>query len=297
MAWKLYRWTWQLKSPLHIGFSPADSLSRTRLYIPARAMWAALTEQIARRKQHNSFPKYQRIGRLLGEKMRFTYLYPAEEVGIRWLTWLPRFENKQGLYWHREDEAVMSHPLFRTRLLSARPSTAIKPGTGNAEDGTLHEMECIQPLWRHHPQASVAFVGYIFLNDRLDHPTENELHAIRELYVGGETRYGFGHLVLLPNSPQHLWERAQDCFGAHVELDQNDPVIKKPSYLFAHATQDKNAVYGGAWELLAQWDWGMLRSFASLFWAPGSRSRKDSQFVISDSGLWGAKSYEGGARG
>lgn len=46
MAWQVYRWVWQLESPLHIGLVPAGILNRTRLYIPARTMWGGIDGRV-----------------------------------------------------------------------------------------------------------------------------------------------------------------------------------------------------------------------------------------------------------
>jgi len=132
MSWQLYRWVWQLCSPLHIGTTPAGSLNRTRLYIPARTMWAALTAEVARQQAASSFPDYQQIGEMLREYARFSYLFPAENINGRWCAWLPRYEQGKeagGLFWHCEDGNVDPIPdrQLRQRLLDTRPGTAIRP--------------------------------------------------------------------------------------------------------------------------------------------------------------------------
>ena len=302
MTWQMYRWVWQLRSPLHVGCGPAGALNRTRLYIPARNMWAALTAEIARRLDNASFPAYTDIGRILQEHVRFTYLYPAEQVNGRWLAWLPHYvqeDKKAGLYWYREDNArSLPDRRFRQRLLHTQPGTALAPGTGAAEDGTLREVEYIQPFWRTEKTSGdtmphpVAFVGYLFLRESWPSDIEhikNTLQGIRELYVGGETRYGFGHLSLLLHNSQGPWERVSDCFGAQVHLTQDEPVIENPHHLFAHTFQDHDPAEKGAWELLVQWDWDTFRSLESPHWVPGSQARSATRFIILDSGLWQAQ--------
>ncbi|GIW70798.1 MAG: hypothetical protein KatS3mg102_0340 [Planctomycetota bacterium] len=56
MSWSLFRWTWQLESPLYVGMPPAGSLNRCRLYVPARALWGAVTAEIARAAAGGGFP-------------------------------------------------------------------------------------------------------------------------------------------------------------------------------------------------------------------------------------------------
>jgi hypothetical protein len=139
MAWQVYRWVWRLESTLHIGLSPAGFLNRTRLYIPARTMWGALTAVLAQRNASGAWPDYQGIGNTLKEQARFSYLYPAEQVGGEWHPWLPRYEEK-GLCWQRQNsEEKLSDRSFRQRLLSTHPGTAIDPASDTAAEGTLRE--------------------------------------------------------------------------------------------------------------------------------------------------------------
>lgn len=48
MTWALHYWSWQLDGPLYVGAPPAGSLNRARLYVPARALWGAVTAELAR---------------------------------------------------------------------------------------------------------------------------------------------------------------------------------------------------------------------------------------------------------
>lgn len=82
MSWSLHRWVWQLEAPLYVGMPPAGTLNRCRLYVPARAIWAAITADLARNGR-NGFPKYAELGKQLREQARFTYLFPAEHLGDR----------------------------------------------------------------------------------------------------------------------------------------------------------------------------------------------------------------------
>jgi len=42
MTWQLFQVTYELHSPLHIGYHKIGNLQRTRYYIPARNLWAAV---------------------------------------------------------------------------------------------------------------------------------------------------------------------------------------------------------------------------------------------------------------
>ena len=299
MTWQMYRWVWQLRSPLHVGYGPAGALNRTRLYIPARNMWAALTAEIAREQAGGAtFPDYQNIGQLLQENFRFTYLYPAEQVNRRWLAWLPRYvqkENKVGFYWYREDGASLSNHRFRHRLLYTQPGTAIAPSTDTAEEGTLREVEYIRPFWQtkgtEEPQP-VAFVGYLFLREPWPPGiNRNTLQKVQELYVGGETRYGFGRLALVPYSDRDPWEHTTRCFDYEVDLTGDAPKIKVPTFLLAHALLLSSRLQlQGAWEALVYWDWQTMHSENRPLWQPGTRIEQPEDrklnLTIGDDGLW-----------
>ena len=288
MRWVLYRWIWQLRAPLHIGYTPAGALNRTRLYIPARNMWAAFTAEIARGQAGSAFPNYEDIGRELQEHARFTYLFPAERVGDRWYAWLPRYEEGSGLCWHREDGPKEPDRRFRRRLLYTRPSTAIAPGSGAAEEGTLREVEYIATHWKpaqasRRDSSPVAFVGYMFLKNTVPQTLEDVLKDIREVFIGGETRYGFGRLKLIPFAEQFPWEETHTCFGYKVLLAEREPQVNNPSYLMAHGSVTEAK---GEWEILFRWDWQTIQVENHPLWKPGSLIANEKSFVVRPDGLW-----------
>lgn len=281
MTWMLYRWVWQLLSPLHVGTTPAGSLNRTRLYIPARALWGALTAELARRRCP-SFPDYQGTGKELSENCRFSYLFPAEQVNGRWLAWLPRYEEGQGLVWRREDKTDAQDDVpdrvFRSRLLTTRPGTAIDPDSDSAAEGTLREYEVINPWCRWgegEDRQPVAFVGYVMLADG----AARDVLDIEELFIGGDTRYGLGRIQKVEYS------RESGLFVKSVDLTGSDPMVQSDR-VWAHALPGHGADLFGTMELLAMWDYGVLKT-GWLGWAPGSGVRNTSLWWrIREDGLW-----------
>jgi hypothetical protein len=265
-----------------VGALPAGSLNRCRLYVPSRALWGALTAELARRRG-NGFPSYETEGTALHEKARFTYLFPAECDGKLWRAWLPLYEERYGLVWRREDEPDGKHDLtsrqMRLRLLDARPGTAIDPNSDSAEEGSLRETECVLPRWRGN-ESPVAFVGYVFL--KLDLP---ELRDLTALFLGGDARYGLGRLRLLDMTP------ASDVFGAGVSSNQDAPVVQS-SHLLAHAQpSDHVPEIVGSQELLAGWDRTKADPFRRIserpLWTPGSQVRdRRVDWAIQKDGIW-----------
>lgn len=305
MSWSLFRWVWQLESPLHVGATSAGNLNRCRLYIPARALWGALTAEVASRNA-SPFPSYQFVGEQLQKNARFTYLYPAEHIGGVWRAWLPRYEEGKGLVWRREDQQGADNPItdreMRMWLLSTRPGTAIDPQSDTAAEGTLREIECVNIYWRNGdqtPVSRVAMVGYVFL--RNGSSSKNELEAIHYITIGGDTRYGLGRLSRMTMAPE------QTVFGARVELSVDDPVVHSPT-VYAHAISICSPTVSapsekliGSREMLVGWDSASAKGLVSQakdpLWVPGSTVAQAEtagiKWKVEQKGLWGRVDLNG----
>jgi hypothetical protein len=232
---------------MHIGMPPAGSLNRTRLYLPARTLWGAVTAELARTNSGDGFPDYPKMGYEIALNCRFTYFYPAEKKGDCYLVWLPQYRasdsfmevNRQksssGLIWRRSDDEIAKDRQFQRKLLDARLGTAIVPETGSAEEGSLREMECIQPWWRKEkdsfPPEPVYLYGYAFL---WDNAFRKRLENVEYLSVGGDTRYGLGRLELVQ------FEEIDPKFFefGEVDLEQSAPLIRTNS-IKAHVFPSK----------------------------------------------------------
>lgn len=285
MTWNLFRWTWLLESPLYIGATPAGSLNRCRLYVPARALWAALTAELARRNAVE-FPNYEGVGTVLQGAVRFSYLYPAEDHRGFWRAWLPRYEKGKGLVWRREDRADARSGLtdreMRVRLLGTRPGTAIDPSSDSGAEGSLRETECVNPCWRDEAgvlRSRVAFVGYIFIKDTTLNPRE-----IGTIFLGGDTRYGLGRL-----RREGECELASDVFCHRVQLNADRPAIVSDCIL-AHGGVSSGRVgpLCGQREALGEWQYGKLglRHAGPPLWVPGSVADAEQEWTIDATGYW-----------
>ncbi|MEN3009268.1 hypothetical protein [Pseudothermotoga sp.] len=285
MGWQLYRWVWLIRSPLYVGTTPAGALNRTRLYIPARAMWGAITAELARR-QNTSFPDYKTLGEALQKQVRFSYLFPAEKTDQEWKAWLPFYMEKKGLVWQREDKKELRNRIFRMQLLITQHSTAIAPESDTAEEGSLRELELISPFWRDGDAISkpVAMVGYLFCQNE---DFYKNIYQIEEIFVGGDTRYGLGRLKRIS------CVSASTFFNnSSVDLQRNNPVIRT-SHIFAHAQIHTTECPIGAMELLGSWD-SIRAGFrcGNLMWVPGSSLKHEQEFEIQEDGTWIVKSKQ-----
>jgi len=288
MSWKMYRWVWRVVSPLHIGLQPAGALNRTRLYIPARTLWGALTAELARR-QSNAFPDYQKTGECLCREVRFGYLFPAERVNGKWQAWLPDYEQGEGLVWQREDGQKREvNRLFRRLLLVTRPGTAIDPASDSAGEGTLREYEILGQWWRSQEGDTeakpVAMTGYLFSKDDT---LSEQLKDIQELFVGGDTRYGLGCIKRIEEAKQE-----DAFFGCRVYLNGDSPIVHT-SRVLAHTIMQDSSVVLGNQECIRGWNNASETTKPlSLVLAPGSHVEKEHDFVIQEEGLWKMRSNE-----
>ena len=289
MSWALYRWTWRVRAPLYLGRPPAGSLNRTRLFVPARAMWGALTAELTRHEAKDGAPKYEDIGGTLRDRARIGYLFPAEYIEGKWRAWLPEYRGGNGLVWKHEDtrKSHLSDRSFRHRILDARPGTSIDPRVDAAEDGSLRETECIQTRWRGadgFTAPGVAMTGYVFLReDTLRH----RMDSIRQVFVGGDTRYGLGLMEregkLVPD---------ERFFGDCVELDGDSPIVAT-SVLRAHAAVgESESSLSGARERVVGWDGNRLDAGEreEPRWAPGSKRTSRLGWHVLDRGTWAGTS-------
>jgi len=262
-------------------------VNRCRLYVPARAVWGAVTAELARLEGDDD-QRYAEVGKELRSDARFSYLYPAELVGKEWLAWLPEYRERDGLVWVREAaNATLADRRFRRVLLWTRPATAIDPNTDSALDGSLRETECVQPRWRRGdepPGSPVGMVGYVFL--RNGKGLAKRLSALSTLFVGGDTRYGLGRMERVAMVP------AKGFFDATVELDAEEPRIFTTKRTLGHALALNGPPICGEQEAIGGWDMTVQqqsRRISGPAWTPGSKIvGKDAipGFRINEHGLW-----------
>jgi hypothetical protein len=284
VSWGLYRWVWLVESPLAIGAPPAGSLNRCRLYVPARALWGALTAESARAAAGTGLPAYEKTAKRLAQDARLSYLFPAESIENRWLAWLPRYEEGRGLVWCREDgTSTVDDRTFRYCLLTARASTAIDPRNEAAAEGSLRETECIADRWRG-SRNRVAMTGYVFVREGAEFsPTQDFV-----IHVGGDTRYGLGRLLCIEVTEHDRVDGR--VFGRAVACGERDPQIASCTALaHADAPGEADAEPRGDLELLSGWDRSRLEALGDRrpLWVPGSSWQRELSWEITpEEGFW-----------
>lgn len=283
MAWQRYTVTYELHSPLHIGYHKVGNVQRTRYYIPARNLWGAVTEALTRQGFATAVlpatcsDNYQAVGDWVKKHCAFGYWF-IEESGN---SLSPRYENgelKYGPYRVAD---------FERRYLGTHATTALAPDTTSAEEGSLHEVEFIAPYTSDGVRTLVG--GDVFLDKEarryLD--TEETWRAwLGKLQVGGERRYGFGQLRLKAFTPvssptdwilntarPRIKKQPGDTLPAHVLVNRVQ-AAGPIEPLVGRETRSGSHTFGG------------VLTAAQICWAPGSRVGKPTRFEIMPSGVW-----------
>lgn len=273
MTWRLYQADFQLRSPLHIGERKIGAnLQITRRYVPARNLWAALTERLTRCGfEADDLPKgdYAGTGNWVQTHVVLSYLFVAEGDLLR-------------LDWPQAS--------FERRYLSSQLSTAINASNNAAQDESLHEVEFISP--RHLDTGMRTHLRGWLLLDEIAHrhfaDATLRQWILGDIWLGGERRYGFGHLRL------NCWEEANLPQGYAVEVDGDRPIVTvsegRPA--LAHVIADDALQVRGNLEVLVgrettpQGQFGQRFTAAQVCWSPGARVTPPCRFELATNGLW-----------
>ncbi len=296
MTWQLYAWTFQLKSPLHIGFHKIMHLFRTRPYVPSRVIWGALTSKVTPILGTNN---YQKLGTFLKKSMRFGYLYLCVEDKF----FLPKYTEKGLMF------GSLSQSEFEKKFISSMASAPIDSDSMSTEEGMLHEIEFINPYTIDEGKP-VLLKGLLwireFSEDMLSTTIESDNFFIRyndikidfknqpiDFQVGGERKYGFGLIKLkeikkIINSKLEPFAGEWDGKNTDIRLS-----LKKGDAIFSHL-EFENINMNGNIEPLVGRDWdtdsnkgsGRKLRTLGLCWSPGSILNEVKTFKVNEFDLW-----------
>jgi len=296
MNWRLYTWTFHLKSPLHVGFHKIMHFFRTRPYVPGKLLWGALTAKLTSMLGIND---YQKVGEFLKKAMRFGYLYPYVEGQL----YLPEY-TERGLMF-----GPLSKNEFERKFISSTASAAIEPESLSAEEGMLHEVEFISPHTIDDGKP-VYLRGFVWIREFAESKISlskdnNELvinhdttkigfrnQLANQFQIGGERKYGFG-LVKLKEFNETSSNDLNTLPGKWREKDGEVCItINSDNPIWSHILCSNNINTKGNIEPLVERNWdaekGAGRRLTSygLFWCPGSILCEDKTFRITEFGLW-----------
>jgi len=298
MSFTWYEVRYQAMSPLHLGYHKLGMVQRTRPYIPGRALWGAVTNNLSREIAGSGAPDYQGVGKLVHQGLRFTYFFPwldAESGALA--PWFARDAAGYSELSYGVKKATMEPVLhareFERLFLYASGQTAVSPDSQTAQDATLHETEYLAHQVRYpenRPVRPVYFLGYLGVGT--DFPPADQLWpAIRDLAVGGERSYGCGRLRLtqyrkLPSGDSFFnWgagtllsggQEVSWCPGwpvpAHVEMTAQLKMVGDVEPLIGRETLARG--------------FGQELSRGIPCWVPGSVSTCAQAFTIGAYGIW-----------
>ncbi|MCS7248928.1 MAG: hypothetical protein NZ840_11915 [Anaerolineales bacterium] len=289
MAWTVYKVTYELCSPLHIGYHKVGNVQRTRYYVPARNLWGAVTETLTRRGfaidvLNTQRPDdYQAVGEWVKSHCAFSYWF-IEENGLELS---PAYQDGELKY------GSLTVPEFERRYLGIHVTTALDATNTSAAEGSLHEVEFIAPVFRvtrdGEQQVRRAQVGgYVFLRGgslRSLGAASHWRNWLGDLQIGGERRYGFGRLRLIEF-------RSIAEAGWHLAADRPQRTLQSGSALPAHAIAQGVNARGMIEPLVGRETSGRSDAFGRVLspawvcWTPGSVLEEETQFEIVDSGVW-----------
>jgi hypothetical protein len=155
-----------------------------------RNMWGSITSALARAEAPFDMTKYEHVGStVMNKDVIAGYFFPVLDVAE---PLVPQYRN-DGLHYGSMDAAD-----FEKDFIQSFGQTAIEPSVNTAEEGSLYETEYIAGTVNFR---QVFYVGHVFVK------TDSEIaknwdaansfkNTVKELFVGGERRYGFGRLAL-----------------------------------------------------------------------------------------------------
>jgi len=279
MTWQMFRVTYELHSPLHIGYHKIGNLQRTRYYVPARNLWGAVTERLTRSGFHTADAlegDYQTIGNWVKAHCAFGYWFVQEDDAPL----APRYADA-GL-----EYGALTASQFERRYLASHVTTALDAATTSAQENSLHEVEFIAPHTSDSTRTKIG--GRVFLDEAALHELGDEAKWgswLGDLQAGGERRYGFGQLRLekLEGVQENGWQLdgARPC----IQLAKDEP-------LRAHTLTREIHVRGQIEPLVGRETRGDSRSFgqvltsAQICWAPGSIVTAPQRFEVGPLGVW-----------
>lgn len=292
MIWKAYRLVYQAKSPIHIGWHTLGYIKLTRHYIPGRAMWGAMTANMTRTYGEKGTADYKKFGAIFQKDILASYFYPAIDPET---PLLPRYTDR-GIEYGDSGPDCCPRVEFEKRFIGSFGQTAVLPQSNTAEDETLHESEYMVPTINKDGVCKpVFFIGYLFIKESAIYQDGKKIDwrrtdmaikpAIREVFVGGDMKYGWGRLALV--SDKLVKGEVKKIFGYNFSDKTDHPGITIPpgSPLPAHLKIDHAstlAVKGDMEPLVGrnlgtvekdgekQTGAGKQISEAELCWMPGS---------------------------
>jgi hypothetical protein len=281
MAWQCFEVTYELRSPLHIGYHKVGNVQRTRYYIPARNLWGAVTERLTRGGfSASDAPEgnYGSIGEWVKQHCAFGYFFLWDGSAL----YRPHY-TEAGLRYDDLDAYA-----FARRYLNAHVTTALDAATASAETGSLHEVEYIAPR-DHLNGRPVKLRGWLFLDETAKKQWEELQGFLQTLRVGGERRYGWGQLRMTGETqplthPSDGYEFNLAGERPLVTLQTGQPLLAHTLSTAVEARGEIEPLVGR--ETRKSHRFGAHLTAGRICWTPGSKITAPATFTIDPAGYW-----------
>ena len=300
MEWQRQTLVFRLDSGLHIGSGQLGFIGRTRWFVPAKNLWAMTTRVLTQQLyagQSQISRRYAPVGAAIDRRLKFTNFYLWHDN--RW--YLPKYDADKGLLWGGTSEGE-----FAAAFLGSYLATALDMDSSAAAENTLHEMEYLLPQRQ---QLPVYLLGEVFYppDATVNLPEQSltvadilsRLTSSDDLYLGGESCYGYGRVTLLP---EH--EAAATRFDVISKIEEDsgevycycEPGLPLPCFLKVDHQCDQSLA--GDIELLVQREWeekkaeqgaGQRLVCHGYYWLPGTicgDSTASRRWQIGAYGFW-----------
>lgn len=222
MAKQWYELTFKPLQPLHIGLGNYGVVAPTRIFIPGKTMWGALTCAYGIKKNWKAGELKPEQEKLFTEISNF---YPAIDNEILF----PNYKDGEFCLGGKTERE------FRNFYTDTFISTGISGATQSAADKSLHEIEYILPDSKEETNKPLQWKGILYIGETI---VDTYLQAGLHVYVGGERKYGFGLMemekpALLQNPESWNLENEQTTFV----FSDNKPIV--------HFVEDNSEVVQG----------------------------------------------------
>ena len=285
MSFKGYYLSYQIKTPIIVGYNDPMGFERTRYYIPPINMMGAFAASLSR----NSSASTGHMRRL-DEYFKFSTFFLSDD-GVNAL--YPRLTPEGSLFYGTKGLSLLD---FSGRFVSS------KAGLQYGLPRSLSESEFIMPKNGISGNQNYL-VGYIFVKQGAEKEGFGSwLHCLKQLWLGEEINYGLGRIVL--NELKEVGSAKGEYFLFSIEGIKfflgNDEIIvsyEVPSPLLSHAFIDNErgriaSIYGvkepvrGRVDLLGgQVHFGQEEAY----WVPGTLIYpygNSVEFRVGNNGIW-----------
>lgn len=269
----------QQLSPIHIGKKNYGVISETRLFIPGWTMWGALVNACGKAEDASK----ERFKVLQSNFEKISCFFPLVEANCS--ENIPEVKFEKGYLFI---DGIFEEEL-RLKLTDTYVSTAIESQSISAKDESLHETEVFLPRTVFDKDnakevRNVFWVGILGVDDSSG--IDTFIKSNPEVFVGGDSKYGFGRLKLI--SYKELKDNEKKRYNIS---DDGKLKCSKDKALFLDYVQadSSHILINGKTETVINYDFSGSSpeiSYYNLCFTPGSELKLGQSQLILKKGVF-----------